>query len=163
MNFRGHSFGGLVSASLVTGGYLFLESAVLVPAARPEILFAITYAFALFPDLDTKSTPQKWFFRALFVVALYLIHNKHYELCSIAVTTSIIPLLFKHRGFTHWWIMSIVGPILLANGVEYQLSNTILEPKEFYIKYGMYVVSGIIGWQTHLFLDLINDLKRKIK
>ena len=72
MTFKGHLTGGILAGIGVTGlaarwGY--------IPSADYRIWAAVcgtTVFFSLFPDLDTASVPQRWFFRAVFMALIYL-------------------------------------------------------------------------------------------
>ena len=51
--------------------------------------------FSLFPDLDTSSVPQRWFFRLVFFSLLYLGWTERYELATlvgVVVATLTLPL-----------------------------------------------------------------------
>ena len=66
---------------------------------------------ALFPDLDTASIIQRWFYRALLVLLLILMINKQYDYFIVLSFVAVLPLIDKHRGWTHWktapWLISI--------------------------------------------------------
>jgi uncharacterized metal-binding protein len=156
MNFKGHSIGGVVTASSITGVAMFLGKLKELSLFEPNflILWGITYGFSLYPDVDTKSTPQKIYFRILFVLCSFLIYFKMFEICSVVLLFSTLPLLFKHRGFTHWWLSALILPFLCFALFEFfVLGNVISEM--FLLKYGWYIIGGTLGWLTHLVLDKV--------
>ena len=79
MTFKGHLSGGIVAGITLTGlavrwGY--------IPGADYRVWAAVcgaTVFFSLFPDLDTASVPQRWFFRGVFMALVYLGWNERYD------------------------------------------------------------------------------------
>ncbi|MEC7192892.1 MAG: hypothetical protein VXW13_05320, partial [SAR324 cluster bacterium] len=95
MNFQAHLQGGLVAGSIAVGvalgtGYAewqsdawqrFLDQPLDFgqPISLLLSLFVTAVFMALFPDLDTTSVPQRWFFRAMFVMLAILYFQKELE------------------------------------------------------------------------------------
>jgi len=158
MNFKGHACGGTITSIGSAGAYIALNSNTISLSTHPQpVLFVagIALFFSLYPDFDTASIPQRWFFRCLFIALCVLFFFKQYLYISILSIISIIPLLHKHRGLTHLYSFSIIFPIAICFVVEYYVFGNVLPFKEILIKYGYYIGAAILGWWTHLFLDRI--------
>jgi hypothetical protein len=77
---------------------------------------ALCAAFALFPDLDTASRPQRWAARVLVVVLAGLAWAGRWREAALVGLAALLPLLTHHRGWTHrWWAVPLVplGVIVL--------------------------------------------------
>ena len=102
--------------------------------------------FALWPDVDIKSKGQKLFYRIFFVVDIFFIYLEEYKIAAYFGLIIILPILSKHRGWTHSIpaMFLIPSPILLY---PIYLSNS-------YDFSGMpYYVSAVTGYFSHLLLD----------
>jgi hypothetical protein len=154
LNFKAHSIGGAISATATTAACVVLDltKMLVVPTPNFLVVWLLAYGFALYPDVDTKSTPQKVFFRLLFVISLVLIGLKLFQVCAVVLTLSIIPLLFKHRGFTHWWLSAIFIPMIFFMLFELFIVGGLLS-SAFFLKYFWYMIASTAGWSTHLILD----------
>ncbi|OGH01708.1 MAG: hypothetical protein A2600_06385 [Candidatus Lambdaproteobacteria bacterium RIFOXYD1_FULL_56_27] len=119
MNFKAHLTGGvLVGFGCVAGatalGWLQPEQMNLDrPWGGPEgvkglLLFTATLAMSLFPDLDQASKPQRWYYRAVFVLLVALFVGKQFPLFAAVTFFSLLPLTHKHRGWTHSWVAPLV-------------------------------------------------------
>ncbi|MCY3762270.1 MAG: metal-dependent hydrolase [Gemmatimonadetes bacterium] len=156
MSYKGHLEGGLLVAAAVAA---VAEGS----GARPETtmgLFATALFFSLFPDLDTSSRPQRWFFKFVFAGLLYLAWAGEYRTATAVAVLALLPVLDHHRGWTHcrlsplaaavvaaagyaWWKLEGAGPgewvaVLreLPHGLEMQFAG-----------------AALAGWYTHLILD----------
>lgn len=105
--YKAHTFGSLVIAVLALGTCnIFYQ----VTAFKAFEWIGFAVIGGLFPDLDTKSFGQKWFYRILFLSAIILFALKQYYLLSIEALIGFIPLLFKHRGLFHsLWFLSFIA------------------------------------------------------
>lgn len=104
--YKAHTFGSIIIAILALGACnVFYQ--VTAFKAFEWIGFAILGG--LFPDLDTKSFGQKWFYRILFLIAIVLFSLKQHHLLSVIALIGFIPLLFRHRGMFHspWFLSAI--------------------------------------------------------
>lgn len=162
MNFKGHFIGGLASGSLLTAGTYFIGYLAEKPPQFAEyaVLFPITLFFALFPDFDTSSIPQRWFFRAVFIAILVMAYYKYFEEATILALIAITPVLDHHRGWTHNYFSPILIPFALAGIYEYLASRErwlqgwLLENVNFYLQDNLWLVLACLtGWYTHLLLD----------
>jgi hypothetical protein len=120
-------------------------------------LFALTLFFSLFPDLDTSSIPQRWFFRAILSSMIALAWFDRYRLAALVGVVALLPVVDHHRGWTHWRLAPLIIPTLLfllfgfwnaavgdgslPAGIQFASSNK------------MYLFACVTGWHVHLVLD----------
>ncbi len=160
MNFKGHLAAGAVA------GVVVAESASRLGFVPQEdypvwgAVWATTFFFSLFPDLDTSSVPQRWFFRIVFGLLIYLGWTEHYELATLIGLLSIIPLLDHHRGWTHRKISPLIVPIALVATYSYwRARNTWLGEFSWTNVWDLleanlvFWAASLIGWYIHLILD----------
>lgn len=153
MNFKGHVTGGLIASSVVAGSSMLILGQSPIPITRPEVLFSLCFFMSLFPDLDTASIPQRWFYRLLIPVLAYIYFYQNKDFLFLVSFLSITPLIDKHRGWTHWkktpFILSFIGLYL------YDLSRGIyaIEKITLIVNYIVFILSIATGHYTHLFLD----------
>jgi hypothetical protein len=105
--YRAHTLGSLIVAILALGACnIFYQ----ITAFKAFEWIGFAVIGGLFPDLDTKSFGQKWFYRVLFIIAIVLFSLKKYYLLSIEALIGFIPLLFRHRGLFHApWFLSMIA------------------------------------------------------
>ena len=102
MNFTQHSTIGLLGATIYTiSAHIFQAYSVEI-INNPFFYGVVFYLLSLFPDVDTKSIPQKIFYRVLILLAFFLFLKEYYEVASLLLLGAITPLLGNHRGWTHW-------------------------------------------------------------
>ena len=103
---------------------------------------------SVWPDIDTKSMGQKAFYRLFFIFNGYLIVTEHYQISACLASLVILPLLTKHRGWTHtiWAMILIPSPLLL-----YPLYQQSFERWD---GAGLpYYFAATVGYMSHLMLD----------
>ncbi|MDH4224401.1 MAG: metal-dependent hydrolase [Deltaproteobacteria bacterium] len=175
MDFKGHSNGGILAGSLsvavgVNTGFLDLQGPNLEHFINSPLdsgdfksmvaVFVTGWFMAVFPDLDTTSTPQKWFIRVMFALLGLVFLADRMDLFVVLAFASLLPLLHHHRGWTHWkaapWLVSVglavVFEIFRAKNswISGFSWNHVLD---FLSRYWMYVFAAVVGHYTHLFLD----------
>ncbi len=175
MNFKGH-FTGAVAAGVVAAGTAIVSGYVAVDteaisnfAADPFRssplhvtfwVYAVAWFMALFPDLDTASIIQRWFYRLLLILLGYLLIKKKIDVFAVFAFLGVLPLLDKHRGWTHWrmtpWIISFGLAIVfeyfrIKNNwfLHFKWQNVLT----FLQTYWIYVFACVVGHYTHLMLD----------
>ena len=160
MNFKRHLTSGVVvgvgiAAGAVYYGYIDGDDLQTQVAVAGTALF-----FALFPDLDTSSVPQRWFFRLVFCGMLVLGWTERYELATLVGILSLLPLLDHHRGWTHWKVSPLVVSLLLGATYEYWLARNAFvgefdwaNVRTLIQGHWIFLCACIIGWYTHLLLD----------
>jgi hypothetical protein len=74
-----------------------------------------TLAGSLFPDIDTKSKGQHFFYRILTLIFIVLILIRHYKAVAFIGLLSLIPLIVHHRGVCHkvWFIVAVPSSVAL--------------------------------------------------
>lgn len=141
--YRTHLGGGVASAVIL---YCVLP---IPPVLLERIIecFVCALAGSLFPDVDTKSKGQKYFYSVLAVVAVVLLYARHYRVVAFVSVASFVPLLVPHRGLLHraWFVagvpLALYGWYVLTTGtVSYRLWHD--------------TVFFIAGALSHLYLDL---------
>jgi len=178
VNFRGHLLGGAVAGVTVCAVAVISETVRFAagpgqdwlhrpgtagePMALLGVLFLITLAMALFPDLDVAGKVQRWFYRVVGATLIVLWLLQRMDLFAGLTLVALLPLLHHHRGWTH----SRVTPWLIALGVmimaEIQcgrfvgcsgiaISELVLALKDSWI----YILACVLGHYTHLLLDAI--------
>ena len=191
--FREHWIGGLtaysiffiisfivtLSVSIVYGSPFDWNPTILMDPFGILACFTIALLFGLFPDVDIKSKSQKIFYSLLFLLNLSLIlFFQRYLEAAILGLFAILPILSKHRGWTHSRITMILLPGLLlviplyveysGYGVGWKELSELLdslvvhEQLEETFRSGLaFYSAGIIGYASHLFLDGILFRSRK--
>jgi len=79
-------------------------------ASSPGVLVlwaGFALAGSLFPDIDTKSKGQKWFYRFWLVALLIFLLLKWYALFVACTLLASAPLVVNHRGLFHksWFLI----------------------------------------------------------
>lgn len=175
MKFRGHLLGGVAAGAVVAG--IAVQTGVIEVSAdsvtafihsllssEPGALaaggiFLLTVLMSLFPDLDTASVPQRWFFRAAFAILVILLLLQRMETFAILTLVLLLPLLHRHRGWTHarltpfaiaFCMMFVLG-YLRTPGMFHSLSPDLL--LTLLKQYWVVVLACVLGHYTHLVLD----------
>lgn len=134
-------------------------------------------AFALFPDLDVASVPQRWFYRVMAGVLVVLIASGRPGDAALLGLISLLPLIDHHRGWTHrWWAVPIVplgvlilwdaldAGILAGMSTHKAISDPVavlLHTGELATTYLPFYAAMVIGYAVHLLSDRIRPrLKR---
>ncbi len=153
-DFRGHLWGGLfatmLSALLCVAGLWWtnhLEPYLTVDVwPRLLLLFCIGMLSACFPDVDIESKSQRLFYRLLILLDMWFILIGDYRTAALVGLGAMLPLLGKHRGWTHTWLAMLLVPALFLLAPMY-LNKTF---ESFPIV--CYVVS-VSAYASHLVLD----------
>ena len=193
--FREHWIGGLVVYSTFFGISLIATFAVpllyetvpqewnpTIPPVRDifKIIgcFAVAVLFGLWPDVDIKSKSQKIFYTVLFVlnVALIVFFQRYLESALLGLF-AMLPIMSKHRGWTHAKMTMILLPSVFlfipmyAAYAEWATEGTLVDSlyglREWEglmdaVRSGLpFYVASFIGYATHLHLDGILFRSRK--
>ena len=183
--FREHWLGGLiaysvffivsmivtVSVSILNGSPFDWNPTISMDPLGILACFTIALLFGLFPDVDIKSKSQKIFYSLLFVLNLSLIlFFQRYLEAAILGLFAMLPILSKHRGWTHSRITMILLPglfLVIPLYIEYssygvawkelpELFDSLVEYENLdeTFRSGLaFYVAGLIGYASHLFLD----------
>jgi membrane-bound metal-dependent hydrolase YbcI (DUF457 family) len=161
--YRGHLTGGIFAYALYMGA---LAAAFAVDAAWQQLglielvaypigLLGTCLMFALWPDVDTNSKGQDVFYTIFFVADLMLIAARRFEEAAYLGLFAILPILGKHRGWTHtYWAMLLVPLPLVV--LPYVLAPE--RPLSGLPFYG----AAVVGYASHLLLDRIG-LRRRVR
>ena len=139
----------------IVGGFVFLwlfltilSNFFFVPSAMEIVIFtAIAVLFSLWPDVDIKSIGQKTFYSIFFVTdAILIFYFKDYKTAAFFGLLIILPVLSKHRGWTHSKITAVLFPAPLVLVPMYVFGGTLLEGLPYYF-------AAMTGYFSHLFFD----------
>ena len=152
--YQGHIAGATFFFLLYLGAlsYIFYVDAaytrftLLEVIAYPLALFGLCLMFGLWPDVDTNSKGQNLFYAIFFLVDVVLIVTRHFEEAAYLGLFAILPILGKHRGWTHtWWAMLLIpSPLLILPYVLFP--ERPLAGLPFY-------GAALVGYFSHLFMD----------
>ncbi|MBC8214335.1 MAG: metal-dependent hydrolase [Candidatus Marinimicrobia bacterium] len=106
---KGHIVGGFVFLWLFL---TVLSNFFFVPSAMEIVIYtAIAIMFALWPDVDIKSIGQKLFYTIFFITDVVLVfYFQDYKSAAFFGLLIILPILAKHRGWTHSKITAVLLP-----------------------------------------------------
>lgn len=152
-NYKGHIAGGLGAGVAYVAALNFLPGELLEKTGgllsdwqTLAGLLVLAMLFSLWPDIDTNSKGQDIFFSAAFVLNVLLIANGYLEAAAYFGLICMLPILGKHRGWTHsrWAMFLVPAPIVL---VPYLNKSSILAT------YMLYYGAAVAGYFSHLLLD----------
>lgn len=162
-SYRGHIAGSTVSGIAYVGllGYVYSINAAYEQFSAVELvgypaaLVALAVMFGLWPDVDTNSKGQKFFYGIFLAVDLFLIVTEHYREAAYLGLFALLPALSKHRGWTHtWWAMLIIPAPLFI--LPYMLM-----PEQPFVGLPFYG-AAVIGYFSHLLMDgLVVPFRRR--
>ncbi len=193
--FREHWIGGLVAYSTFFTISLIATFAVpilydtlpqgwnpTIPSVTDVVkivgCFAVAVLFGLWPDVDIKSKSQKIFYTVLFVLNVVLIvFLQRYLESALLGLFAMLPIMSKHRGWTHAKITMILLPSVFllipiyAAYSDWKTSDTFVDSLNALqewegltgaVRSGFpFYVASFIGYATHLHLDGILFRSRK--
>jgi LexA-binding, inner membrane-associated putative hydrolase len=116
--YKGHLVGGCCAYSVVLGAMYILGNSFRPSFSTLILWLMISLAGALFPDIDTKSKGQKYFYWILFWFLMWRIlqfkkipSDDCFNIVALTAIVALIPLLVPHRGITHqeWFVTGIAG------------------------------------------------------
>ena len=142
---KGHLIGGMVFLWLfltVLSNYFF------VPGPIDIVIYAsIILLFSLWPDVDIKGLGQKVFYIIFFVTDLILLfYFQNYKASAYFGLLIILPILAKHRGWTHYKTTAFILPTPLFFVPFYVFGGTIFDGIPYYC-------AAVTGYMSHLFFD----------
>ena len=142
---KGHILGGLVFLWLFL---TILANFFFVPSAMEIIIFtAIAVMFSLWPDVDIKSLGQKVFYTIFFVTdAILVFYFQDYKTAAFFGLLIILPILAKHRGWTHSRLTAVLLPTPLLLVPMYVFEGSIAQGIPYYF-------AAVTGYFSHLFFD----------
>ncbi len=144
--------GALVAVYAVDSAYD--RFSLLELATYPALLFMICLLFALWPDVDTASLSQKIFYSLFLIVDVTLVATRHFQEAAYLGLFALVPVVSRHRGWTHsWWAMVLVPAPLFV------LPLLMLPERPFS---GLpFYGAAVTGYFSHLFLDGLAPGRRR--
>jgi hypothetical protein len=148
--YRGHISTAVLFGLLLVVGLSFTSVAMAMPVPERLLKAAaivwLAVLFALFPDIDIKSKGQMLFYRLFFLFDLILLVAKRFEEAALLGFLALIPILSRHRGWTHtiWAMLLIPSPILAGPMLLTKTSTLIGLP---------YYLGAVAGYLSHLMAD----------
>lgn len=141
--YKGHLAGGFVAFFLYILILIFFFS--FSPKADVLIWFGVCMLGALWPDVDTNSMAQRLFYGTFLVIDSFLILTGKYKEASLLGFFALLPIVGKHRGWTHTLLAAFItpSPLLILPLIKPELNTGGLE---------LYV-PALIGYLSHLVLD----------
>ena len=172
--FREHYIGGLIAYTLFfvisLGASLIGQFAIQLPLDRNPTIpfepwrigacFVIAVLSGLWPDVDIKSRSQQIFYRIFLIFSVILILRKQYLQSAILGIFAMLPLLGKHRGWTHSRLTMLLLPAvffvlpLYFENAAINLDSLRSVENMNLIRSGLpFYTASLIGYATHLHLD----------
>lgn len=141
---KGHLLFGLICIF----GSIFLISNYFFKPSIQDIVFYIVIGllFALWPDVDTKSIGQKVFYTLFLNMDVYLIYNQEFRTAAYFGLIIILPVLAKHRGWTHSRLAMVIVPLPILFYPIYQTGTLDLSNLPLY-------AIAVTGYFSHLLID----------
>lgn len=159
--YKGHLAGGLATAVICTVAVSLLPYQQLAEYANLlhgwqtlAGVFMVAMLFALFPDIDIKSEGQKLFYWGLFILDALLIWSKQIHAAAYLGFIAMLPLLGKHRGWTHSVFAAFIVPLPII-AIPYLYDGRTLPASALF--YG----AAVTGYLSHLALD--GELGKRLK
>ena len=152
--YKGHLTGAVVFFAIYIVGLFFLTSTKYLSLELPLLqsfgmlaaMFALCVMFGLWPDVDTNSKGQDIFYTLFFLVDVIFIATERYKEAAYLGLFSILPILGKHRGWTHtYWAMVLIPSPLFILPYVYM-------PDQPYTGLPFYG-AAVTGYLSHLFMD----------
>lgn len=160
--YKGHLAGATVFFAIYLAGLVgvysvdqaYRQFTEIERIAYPAVLFGLALMFGLWPDVDTNSKGQNIFYTLFFVLDVVLIGMSHFREAAYLGLFCILPVLGRHRGWTHttWAMVIIPSPLLVL--------PMIFRPEDPFWGLPFYG-AAVVGYFSHLVMDgLIVPLPR---
>lgn len=141
--YKGHLAGGALAFVIYILVLVFFFS--YKPTYSVLIWFGLCILGSIWPDIDTNSLAQKLFYGFFLVLDGIFLLSGRYKEAAILGFFALLPIIGKHRGWTHsisaafivpspLIVLPILKPELRAGGLEYY-------------------TPVVIGYLSHLILD----------
>ena len=143
---RGHIWGGFFFVII----FIYTISNYFYNPSLLEIILYIALAcmFSVWPDIDIKSYGQKFFYIIFFLADLFFIITEEYKIAAYFGLIIILPILAKHRGWTH----TIPAMVLIPSPL---LFYPIITQGNLDISGIYFYAAAVTGYFSHLVLDRI--------
>jgi membrane-bound metal-dependent hydrolase YbcI (DUF457 family) len=152
-NWKGHTIGGIILGGVYVGALAYVpvqhfaeHAGLLHDWQALAAIFVLSVLFALFPDIDTNSKGQNIFYGLALATDVLLIWNGDIQAAAYLGLVAMLPVVGKHRGWTHSKPAMILIPLPLLI-IPYLYSKEMLPIAIIY--YG----AAVVGYFSHLLLD----------
>ena len=162
MLYRSHLNTGLAAGVVLAGAAQLAQPGQ--PVEDLLMLAGLTAAFALVPDLDVASVPQRWFYRGVALALAVLLALDRGHAAGLLGFFALLPLVHHHRGWMHrWWAAAVVpaGVLLLGAALLNRL-HWPMEPNEIptllrsqLSTHLPFYCAMALGYATHLVVDRV--------
>ena len=148
--FRGHISIAVIAGVALAVGLGYSSLAVGMPLEerliKGVVIVWLAVLFGLFPDIDIKSKGQMLYYRLFFALDLGLLLLGRYPDAAFLGFLALIPIISRHRGWTHtFWAMVLV-PLPILAGPMYIARSTTTEGLPYYL-------AAVAGYFSHLLVD----------
>ncbi|KAA3618954.1 MAG: hypothetical protein DWQ05_06195 [Calditrichaeota bacterium] len=123
-------------------------------------IFLLTVFMGLFPDLDIRSRPQKYYARFMAILLLAFFILSELKLLALVAIAAFLPLIGTHRSWTHHWSVPLVFSLAYTFGLEYLHAKnawfsdfSTAKALQFLFDHWIYPLAFFAGHYTHIFLD----------
>jgi membrane-bound metal-dependent hydrolase YbcI (DUF457 family) len=141
--YKGHLAGGVFAfvIYLVVLAVFFSYK----PTFETLIWFGLCILGSIWPDIDTSSTAQKLFYGFFLVLDVIFLIAGQYKKAAILGFFALLPIIGKHRGWTHSISAAFIipSPLIVLPVIKPELNAGGLE----------YYIPVVIGYLSHLALD----------
>ncbi len=154
-NFKGHTTLSVVIAVVLYFLFRLLVTAFAVTLLQPAVssvwgvslLITVVVLFGLWPDIDTNSVGQDIFYPLFFILDAILIFAELYKEAALFGLFAMLPVMGKHRGWTHT-VWAAIGVPALIVFLPMLLFDTGYVPETV-----PFAIAASVGYFGHLFLD----------
>jgi membrane-bound metal-dependent hydrolase YbcI (DUF457 family) len=163
-SWKGHLAGGTIAGLVVAGAYAGFNidiSPAEIGVDNQHLFFGslvvLSILFSLFPDIDTNSKGQDIFMGSIFVLDALLILENSYQLAAYIGLLAMLPIVGKHRGWTHNRLSMLIVPLPLLLIPGLSGGGAIIAIP--------YYLASVAGYISHIWLDglLFRKIRMKFK
>jgi hypothetical protein len=148
--YRGHISTAVIFGLLLVFGLSFTHVAAVMPLSEKVVkgivIVWLAVLFALFPDVDIKSKGQILFYRLFFLLDIVLLWTRHHTEAALLGFLAMLPILSRHRGWTHTYWAMLVIPLPILVGPVYFAGIPLETALPFYL-------GAVAGYLSHLVAD----------
>lgn len=148
--YKGHISAGVLFGVMMAAGLAFTPIAEALTLEQKVwkglIVVWLAVIFALFPDVDIKSKGQLLFYRVFVVLDLVLLVGEYYLEAALLGFLALLPIISKHRGWTHTFTAMVLVPSPILIGPMYVAGEPVLDGLPFYL-------GAVAGYLSHLIAD----------
>lgn len=110
------------------------------------VVIWLAVIFGLFPDVDIKSKGQLLFYRLFFLLDLGLLLLGRWKEAALLGFLALVPILSRHRGWTHSFIAMLLVPAPILVGPMYLAHALVWDGLPYYL-------GAVAGYFSHLVAD----------